>query len=520
MKKNLSFRQMRFKKYGTLTFMGGIILLVLLTLVNFAAASLPAKVTKFDVAGTGLSELAEESEKFIGALDEDVTIYWFCKDDVVDTSIIGEWFELLLTRYEEASDHITVERVNTTETPEILELYAAEDYTNHSIVVASSRRSMAVDAAELFTYSSTFLNQYIYEAETELTMDQMTTMRDAVYAQYGIDIMQYSIYNHSSVANAQIIAAMDYVTRETVPHGYLLTGFGGEEPTEDLIEYLSILTETLGELDISTADAIPEDANCIILHAPQKDLTETQANLIKAYLNRGGSLMLTTSPDTVMNCPNLAGITAEFGLSAAEGMVTDISAGYYASGTSTDVLTPDVNSGHDLYSVLYNYKVKPRMPRAHAITIASSLPTGVNATSVYTTSAAATRVELGHVTNTLGKAEKMNVAVHAVKQVADINGVAKTAQLMWFGSTEAFNAETAKATENANYYYLVFAFATISPEFTSGYESIPGNRVTSQMLDAMSGVTTVVVIAILTVAIPLGLLATGIVIWVKRKRRH
>ncbi len=521
MKKSLSFRQMRFKKYGTFAYLGGVVLLALLIAFNALLALLPAKVTKFDVGGTGLSELAEEGDKFLETLDEDVTIYWFMEDGVINTAEIGEWFDLLLTRYEEASDHITVVRVNTTETPEILDLYAAEDYSNHSIVVASARRSMAVDLAEMFTYSSVFINQYLNEGrELELNMEDMDYMRSAIMSQYGVDILNYSVYNHSSIANAKIISAMDYVTSETTPHAYLLTGFGGDTPSEKLVEYLAVLTDKLDELDISTATAVPDDANCIILHAPKTDLTDTQTAVIKAYLGRGGSLLLTTSPDAIENCPNIASITADFGLSAAPGMVTDSATGYFASGTSTDVLTPAVSQSHDMYGIYYNYKVAPRMPRSHAITIASPLPSGVNATSLFTTSSSATRVEIGNVTNTLGKAEKMNVAAHAVKQVADANGVAKTAQLLWFGSTEAFTSETITATENGNAIYIATALGSISPAFTSHYESIPASRLANTVLDSMSIVTVIITIAVLVVIIPFGLLTIGIVIWVKRKRRH
>ena len=41
-------------------------------------------------------------------------------------------------------------------------------------------------------------------------------------------------------------------------------------------------------------DAIPEDAECIIIHAPEKDFSEDDANKVIEYLNNGGKALITT----------------------------------------------------------------------------------------------------------------------------------------------------------------------------------------------------------------------------------
>ena len=519
MKQNLSPRKKRVKKFGTAAFAGGILLLALLAVVNFGASALPAKLSKLEVTGKGLTEMTAESKKLVSDLKEDVTIYWICEDDVIDTSLIGEWFELLLTRYAEASDHITVKRVNTKADQAFAEKYGTDDYNNHSFVVESARRSTIVDATELYLYSNTYVNRLV-QSEYIMTMEELENMQYYVYyTQQGVDILNYQTYQYTC-CNAKLASAIDFVTRETVPHGYLLTGYEGTEPTEDFVEYLSLLTEKLDTVDLSTATSIPEDANCVVLYAPTADLSSTQTAVLKGYLDRGGSLLLATSPSSVQNCPNILALAADFGLSASPGLVVDNQSGYYAAGASTDVLTPSVNRNHDVYMVYENYKFVPRMPQSHAIATAKELPDGVSVTPIFTTSGDATRRELGNVTNVLGEAGKMNVAVSATRPITTADGTVTTAGMVWFGSTDAFNAETAAAIKNGNYYYLAVAFSGISKTFTSTYENIAPVRLTPNSLDISHSVTVVMTIAVLVVIIPFGLLTVGIVTWARRRKRR
>ncbi len=516
MKQTVSLRKKRFKKFGTAAFAGGVILLALLILINVALALLPAKMTRFDATGLGLSSLADETEKLLDSLEEDVTVYWLCENGVLDETYVGGWLTLLLERYDEASEHITVTRINTTEDTDFLEKYGltTEDFNNHSFLIESARRYTVLDVANIYRYSNAYIDD-LAGGEYVMTMEELENMRQYIYYQGGGDVLQYQTYQHSS-ANAELSAAIDFVTRETVPHGYLLTGFDGETLSEDLIGYLESVTERLDKLDISKASAIPDDANCVILHAPKSDLTEAQAALLLAYIHRGGSILLSTSPSSVQSCPNLLKLTAEFGLSALPGHVTDPTSGYYVSGASVDTLTPKVNSQHELYLV-YQNSYTPRMPWSHAIKAADQLPTGVSATPIFATSTGATRMVDG---STVGEAAQMYVAMSAQKQIANEDGTATTAELIWFGSTEAFNEENAEATEGGNYFYYAFGFIDISKEYTSPYSTIPTIRMTTEALQPMSNLMKVLIIAVITVVIPMGLLITGIVIWVKRRRRH
>jgi ABC-2 type transport system permease protein len=69
------FRMKRSVKIGTYTFITGVILLALLIVANLLVGVLPAKITRFDTSGLGLTEISDETEKFVSGMDEDVTIF-------------------------------------------------------------------------------------------------------------------------------------------------------------------------------------------------------------------------------------------------------------------------------------------------------------------------------------------------------------------------------------------------------------------------------------------------------------
>ncbi len=513
MKQNESLRIRRIKTYGTRAFVAAILLLCGLILVNTVLCLLPAKVTKFDTTGTGLTEIPAEGEKFLSELDTDVTIYWLCEDGKVNPQIIGEWFDLLLTRYEEANDHLKIERVSD---EEMLASMEEIGLVNHDLIIRSDKRTTAISSADLFTYSSLYINNNMANGqEIEMTLEQMASYRDSIYSQsYGqVDILS-TVYNHSSIANARILSAIDYVTADTIPHPYLLTGFDGAELSASLKKTLEEEYPDLEELDIRRVDAIPADAGCVILHAPTTDLGERETALLSAYFSRGGSMVLTTSPATwEKECPNLQSLLTPFGLSPQPGIVFETKESNYTS--STDTLVPNVYAQHSLYNI-YQQNKSHRMPWSHAIAIAKD----ATAAPLFYTSDGAVRKPAGGTSETLGEPARHYVAVEAIYETqASANGTAANAHILWFGSADAFSDATLAAA-TANTSYLIGGIDLVSGTFASPHDTLPGVRVATQPLDSMGNVLGIIVMITITVLIPAGLLVTGTVIWIKRRRRH
>ncbi|MBO5511648.1 MAG: Gldg family protein [Clostridia bacterium] len=521
------FRMKRSVKIGTYSFIMGVIILALLVVANLLVGVLPAKITQFDTSGLGLTEISEETEKFVSDMGEDVTVYWLCEGGVEDQQI-----RLLLSRYEEAGKHITVKTVDPLKEPTFTAKYTDSALSPYSFVVESARRSTVIDAGDLYYYTN-LLFPLVYQmypqyipaellgpmtaAGLSSACSQYGTMITYMMAQSGYpveDITQFNTF-HSFCAEAQLTSALDYVTREYIPHGYILSGFGDQTPSESLSELLGTMGQELAPLDLSTSGGIPVDAGCLVLYSPERDLTPHEASLIAAYLNGGGSLMLNTSPEVVESCPNLNSVVALFGLTAQKGLIQEGDTSFISGSQYT--LVPTVSTQHTATAYVTSGGFKPMLPDCHPIAAAEKLPEGVTVTPLFTTSDKAVTVSLDKST-TLTQAGKSHVAVAATKSVATADGTAKTATLTWFASANAFTDTAATASQGGNYYFYAASLSLMGESFTSAYMELPPVSLQTESLE-VSDSTALIIFAVTVVLLPLLLLTVGIVIWVRRKRR-
>ena len=521
------FRMKRSVKIGTFAFVAGVILLALLIIANLLVSALPTKFTRFDASGRGITEISDETKKMVSSMEEDVTIYWLCENGVVDTQT-----RLLLSRYEEAGEHIKVEIVDPAKDTALSKRYDFSTMSNYSFIVESGRRFTVVDNTDVYLWTNyAFQAAYEYYSQylpSDITQPMSATVLQSALSQYssmviymlslrGVTVDDISQFNGVTAycGEARLTSALDYVTREYIPHPYLLTGFGDSKPSDALLTLLYSLGMDMGTLDLSTSE-IPVDANCLVLFNPSRDLTIAEKEAIAEYLNGGGTIMLNTSPELVEACPNLASITAMFGLTPAPGLVQEGDQSYI-SGSQYN-LVPTVTTKHSSASYLSSNGYKPHMPNSHAITVAATLPAGVTAIPLFTTSDKATRVSLADNSVALGTAGALDVAVAATKSVTTEDGTTKAAAITWYASADAFTDTAAEETSGANYYFYAATMSVMGDIFTSPYEELPSVTLQSGYLEADNTALTVCLVAGV-ILVPVALLTTGIVIWIRRKRR-
>lgn len=520
MSNNALFRMKRSVKIGTYSFIMGIVVLAVLIVANLLVGALPAKFTRFSMDDGNITEISDETVKFVSELTEDITIYWLCEDSAMD-----EELSLFLTRYEEAGKHLKVEIVDPLKNPTFTERYSDETISEYSFIVESARRYTVVDFVDMYNYTNDVLS-----SELGLTSPMSFAMLNSYCSQYATAVQMYlgvnlTDYNrvYSFCGEAKLTAALDYVTRPYIPHAYRLTGHGEATPSEALDGLLTSMGTDAEELNLQVADKVPEDANCLILFSPESDLTEREAALIKDYLNGGGSLILNTSPELVSVSPHIQSVTVLFGLTAAEGIVEE---GQEVSGSAAgcvqgkpQTLVPTVNTQHSamayVYGSLQSGSNTPQMPSCHAITVAETLPAGVTVTPLLTTSEKANRVPLSGAGDALGSSGKLYVAVAATKNLTTSDGTTTKANLTWYGSAKALEGTAL----SANQYYYAATLTVMSESFTSLYAELSPVVFETELLENMTNGGVVVVGVVTVIVLPVLLLTVGIVIWVRRKRR-
>ena len=119
---------------------------------------------------------------------------------------------------------------------------------------------------------------------------------------------------------------------EEQPKLYLVEGHGEADLPSTFAEQVekdNIETESLSLLHTET---IPEDADCLMIYAPESDISEDERDLLAEYVSGGGKLLVIAGPtreDGILE--NLYSLLSDYGVEPAEGIVVESDSNYYSA---------------------------------------------------------------------------------------------------------------------------------------------------------------------------------------------
>jgi ABC-2 type transport system permease protein len=328
----------------------------------------------------------------------------------------------------------------------------------------------------------------------------------------------YSGYSYSQDVTGydgegQITSAISYCTSDDMPKIYIIAGHS--ELTLDsgfttAIEKENIDYETISLMDY---DEIPEDAQCIIIHAPETDFSEDDANKVIDYLNNGGKAII-TAEYIGSELPNFESIISAFGMTLETGCIVDNNPGNYYQ--SQIYLLPNVEYADETSGLTGSYTYL-MAPYAEAVTIPDEEVEGIEYTELLTTSSDSLLKSVEGQSLTAQKEEgdlegPFTIGVKAEKTIDDDN----TAVLYVFTSARLFTDTFDSYVSGNNKQLFSNIMGTVADHEVS--VSIP---VKSYELDwlTVSARDAYIFKAIFMILVPLVLVVTGIVIWVKRRRK-
>lgn len=376
-------------KGGTYSVAATAIVLAILIALNILVSALPAGLTRYDISSAKLYSITSNTKVIVNSLKDDVTIYWIVQSGKEDNII-----ETLLSKYESLSDHITVVKKNPDVYPAFAEQYTDEAVQNNSLVVECGDRSRFIGYDDI----------YIQEA----------------------DIYSYS-YNTSFDGEGAITSAIDYVVTEDLPQLYILEGHGEQELPANFSEQIEKENIETNTLSLLTVDAVPEDADAVLIYEPASDLSSEEAQMLSEYAENGGKLLVIAGPTQDENLENLSGILAEYGVETCEGIVVEGDRERYT--LQPHVLLPEMNE-HEITSSLIEEHYYPNMPISQGL-IVNEEKAGGAVTELLTTSPASFSKISGYSLSTYEKEEGDIDGPFAVAVSIDC---ANEGQIVWFSS--------------------------------------------------------------------------------------
>ena len=381
-----------------------VIVLAILIAVNILVYVLPKSLTQLDISSTKLYSITSNTKVVVNALEKDVTIYWIVQSDKEDDVI-----ENLLDKYESLSEHIKVVKKNPDIYPTFAEQYTKESVQNNSLVVECGDRSRFISYDDIYLY-------------------------DANMSSYSYDV--------SFDGEGAITSAIDYVVNEDQPEIYVLEGHGEAELSESFREQLEKENIELNTFSLLTADAVPEDADGILIYGPSSDISEEEKTLLAEYVSGGGKLMVLAGLTKDGTLTNLYSILKDYGVDTVDGIVVDTDRGHYAF-QAPYILLPDLKSS-EITDPLIEENYYAIIPVAQGLTIQDTESGRV--TELLTTSEMSFSKTDGYALSSYEKEEGDTDGpfILAVSVAAENGG-----QIVWFASSsfldEMYNAYSSGA---------------------------------------------------------------------------
>ena len=120
----------KYIKNGSYSMLISVIFIVIFIVLNMIVNALPTKYSEIDVSDQKLFSIGKQTEDFLKKLDKDVTIYQIAQSGAEDETV-----SKLLKKYEEASDHIKVEKKDPVVNPKFTSEYTDAEVSSNSLIV-------------------------------------------------------------------------------------------------------------------------------------------------------------------------------------------------------------------------------------------------------------------------------------------------------------------------------------------------------------------------------------------------
>lgn len=276
--------------------------------VNLIAGQITSNVgiASLDMTATALYSITADTEEMLKNLDKDIVVYVMAAKDSSDQTI-----KKTLERFMTVTDCINVEYKDTTKYPSFYMEYADTAPATNSLIVVNEAngKSKVIDYNDIYQmdYSS-----YYYSGQASYTGYDCEGQLDSAIAYVQSDDINtiYQIEGHNEI-------------------GLDSTNFGTTENLNEIIEKYNCEITTLNLLSVE--EITPEECAAVLILGPTTDYTEEDAQKIIDYLNKGGKAIigLENIKSTGADKPNFYSILEEFNIKIESGVVAENDTSHY-----------------------------------------------------------------------------------------------------------------------------------------------------------------------------------------------
>jgi ABC-type uncharacterized transport system involved in gliding motility auxiliary subunit len=335
----VNFRQImstmgkRSTKYAANYALSVLLVVVLLAGLNYLGHRHPKR---FDLTAQGSFSLASQTLQVLDQLDQPLQIKAFFPG--------GDYRPLraLLTEYRARSRAVEFEFIDPDRRPDV-----AEDY----------------DVSVYGTFSNPFTGSQLKSGTVVLLHGGK---REKIEKR------------SEEVLEEDITNAIIKLQRQESKKIYFVQGHGEKDPSSAEREGYSIATTSLENqgflvesLNLAAAGEVPDDAHVVVLAGPTNDPFPQELELLEAFLNRGGGLLVMVDPHP---SPSLSGFLEPWGVRVGDNVVLDVSGAGRLMGAGPSIPLVLEYENHKLTE---RFKEMTFFPLARSVEPSEQIPEGV-----------------------------------------------------------------------------------------------------------------------------------------------
>ncbi len=475
-------------KYGTLATIFTIIFIIAIVLVNVVLGYMTDRfVWEFDMTKEHLFEISEDTKEVIDDMSRNVTITVLADETVFkdNDQMLSNIYEIL-QRYEALGNgKIKVRYVNPNLNPKVFEQYnELGDLGSNYLIIESDLRKKSLSPNSL----------YNIKVDEESNISYFVGLR----------------------AEQQLTSSILFVTQDSVNTACWLRGHGEDYSKEQLDTILNKMNYDT-QVIILAQEEIPEECTLVIISSPATDYGADEIEKLDAFLKRGGDAIVALTPETSVNLTNLNSFFEEWGIRYRSEFILD---NYQSISNMPFYVVPTIANITNVTDRLNTKNYYALVPGCMPIELTGT-ETGSHNLSVLMTSSRrsyakdlneiATGYDYDEATDATGP---FNMCVISEYLAAD-KSMTYTRGDILFCSAGMISDSVLKASNFLNGQFLEHLLDYIS-EYSDGVV-IPDKDFESTTLNILSWQSRLV-LYVVVIAIPLLILAAGILIW--SKRRH
>lgn len=430
------------------------------------------------MTANSLFSISNRTKELVSSLDQDVKIYPLYQSGNEEASVM----EMLDNYRRQNPEHVTVEAVDFVADPTFVSQFGGTNVEG-SIIVTNGDSS-----------------KY-----------RVLNYRDLYELEY--DSNKYTYYAKSFIGEQLISNAILYVTNDNNQKAYILQGHN--EPDQKTLAHLPGLIEGQNlepiflsgtELDKLTADDV------LIIVSPLMDLTSTERDQIKDFLNDGGCMlyMADAGDKQLDNFEYLIGL---YGITLGHDLVLETDPDYYYQVPS--LLIPSVKT-HDATKALTKENVVAFLPGACSVSTPTKAREDIKyQTLLSSTSKAYAKKDLTTHSTTQTADDPVGEFILAVSAAKiDGSGNETGGRIIVMGSASYVSQSTyAENAGNSSLFAGCISYLSKNEEIIT----IIGKNLVTNRLNFTSTTQMYTVALIVMLVIPATVLAVGFIIFLRRR---